>query len=676
MPHAPLTSELGSLSSASNAPTVVFSDPYPCIEGGRYAVKRVVDEPLTIWVDVFKDGHDVISAVLRWRAEGAPGWQETPLDPVENDRWTATCSFPKPGNYEYTFEAWPDAWRSWKQAYKAKLKAAADDLRIEQQAAAALLEEAADRAEVPMLGGTSSPAPEPDPAAAEELRRCAEAARTLSPGLVSELLLSDDLQTILDHWPDRRLSTSYRPLLRAQVDRAKARFSAWYEFFPRNAEGRSDRHSSFRDCLARLDDAAAMGFDVIYLPPIHPIGTTARKGKNNATTAAPGDVGSPWAIGGLEGGHRAVHPELGTLDDFRWFREQAEERGLELALDFALNCSPDHPYVRQHPEWFHRRPDGSIRYAENPPKKYQDIYPLNFHCQDWRALWAEIRDLILFWCDQGVRIFRVDNPHTKPVAFWEQTIHLVRSRYPDTLFLAEAFTRPKMMAMLGKIGFSQSYTYFTWRTSAAELKQYGEELAQTDWRWYFRPNFWPNTPDILPFDLMGAAPAAFKIRAALAATLSSNWGIFAGYEFCENEPMGNGKEEYLNSDKYELRQRDWDSAPNIKPFLTQLNRIRIDQPALQLTENLYFASCDNDKMLAYAKLGPDGAPDLFIVVLLDPQHPQAGNVHLPPQLGLTTGDSYSVEDILHGGTYQWHGTTNYVSLDPHATLLHAFKIIP
>lgn len=646
----------------AHAPTVVIENIYPSLGAPGYMLKRVIDEPLDVYADIFKDGHDVISAVLKWRLQGGTRWFESEMRPLDNDRWQGRCSFPKSGRWEFAIEAWPDSFRAWKKHFKAKFDVDDPDIPIEAREGAKLLALAAQRARAAGSGE-----------GAAELDELAGMLRKLEARELIEIVLSSDLQELLDRFPDRSLSTNC-PLLRVIVERERGRFSAWYEFFPRGAEGRADRHSTFRDCLGRLDDAKAMGFDVIYFPPVHPIGVTGRKGKNNTLNSRVGDVGSPWAIGSDHGGHRAVEPSLGTLDDFAWLVGEAQARGLEIALDFAINCSPDHPYVKEHPDWFHQREDGTIRYAENPPKKYQDIYPLNFHCADWKSLWRELIDVVLFWVAHGVKIFRVDNPHTKPVAFWETLIAQVHRQDPDVIFLAEAFTKPRMMQVLGKIGFTQSYTYFTWRETKHELTEYARELTQSDMRWYYRANFWPNTPDILPHHLQGAGPAMFKIRAALAATLMPCWGIYSGYELCENQPLP-GKEEYIDSEKYELKARDWNQPGNIKGFLTELNRARRDNRALQLYDNLQFHHADHDKVIVFSKNTPDFANRILVVINLDDKTSASTMLHLDlAALGLPADATYRVRDLLHHNSYEWKGPDNFVSLDPNATFMHLFCI--
>ncbi len=647
---------------SSQAPTVVIENFFPCLEGGRHPVKRVIDEPLDIWCDIFKDGHDVMSAVLRWRLVGTRRWFEAPMKMLDNDRWQGQCSFSKAGRWEYVVEAWGDSFRSWKKTFAVRVQSKDPDAPIEAKEGARLLRDAGKRARAAGV-----------PIAANQLEDCADLLTTVAPGDLMDVLLSDEMQGLMDQYPDRAQSTT-SAALGVIAERERARYSAWYEFFPRGAEGRSDKHSTFRDCLGRLDHAAHMGFDVIYFPPIHPVGITARKGKNNTLTANADDVGSPWAIGGPTGGHRKIEPALGTEKDFVWLIKEAKKRDLEIALDFALNCSPDHPYVKDHPEWFYQRPDGSIRYAENPPKKYQDIYPLNFHCDDWRSLWTELISVVQYWVDVGVKIFRVDNPHTKPVAFWEELIGTIQRKDPDVLFLAEAFTKPKMMQVLGKVGFTQSYTYFTWREDKAALIEYATELTQTDMRWYYRANFWPNTPDILPEHLQNAGPQMFRIRAALAATMSSSWGMYSGYELCENDPYP-GKEEYNNSEKYELKQRDYDRPGNLTAFIRLLNLIRRDNPAMHLYDNLSFHSADHPQMLCYSKVTADFSNRVLCVVSHDAYQIAAGMVHLDlAALGLDGTRPFKVTDLLHNQSYDWQGADNYVALNPHGTSMHLFRV--
>jgi starch synthase (maltosyl-transferring) len=641
-------------------PSVVIENLQPLLDGGHYPIKRILGEDLGVEADIFKDGHDVVAAVLKWRVVGKRAWRETPMNFVDNDRWRGVCTLYDEAIHEYTVEAWTDTFRSWQSEFEKKFEAGVSDLRSEAMEGAAIVEAAAKRARN-----------------RTDRERLLEFSEQISKGANSEVYAvaqSPELEVLMATYPDRSDATQYGPAPRVIVDRPAALFGAWYEFFPRSAEGVDDRGSTFRDCLPRLDDAKAMGFDVIYLPPIHPIGHTNRKGRNNSLTCEPGDPGVPWAIGSEAGGHKAVEPSLGTLADFDWFQKEVRKRGMEVALDFALNCSPDHPYVKEHPEWFYRRTDGTIKYAENPPKKYEDIYPLNFRCENWRELWAEIKSIVLFWADRGVRIFRVDNPHTKPVAFWEYLITGVRDKYPDTIFLSEAFTRPKLMKALAKAGFNQSYTYFTWRNSKRELIEYFTELTQTEMSEYFRPNLWPNTPDILPFVLQEGGRAAFMIRVLLAATLSPLYGIYSGYELCENEALP-GREEYLDSEKYQFKERDWNAKGNIKNWITRLNKIRKQNRALQLYTNLRFYPAENDAILFYGKMTAARDNIILVVVNLDPHRKQNSFVDVPiEQFGQMESDDYRVQDLLSGATYTWRGRRNYVELDPNIQPAHIFLI--
>ena len=641
-------------------PSVVIENLQPLLDGGHYPIKRILGEDLGVEADIFKDGHDVVAAVLKWRVVGKRAWRETPMNFVDNDRWRGVCTLYDEAIHEYTVEAWTDTFRSWQSEFEKKFEAGVSDLRSEAMEGAAIVEAAAKRARN-----------------RTDRERLLEFSEQISKGANSEVYAvaqSPELEVLMATYPDRSDATQYGPAPRVIVDRPAALFGAWYEFFPRSAEGVDDRGSTFRDCLPRLDDAKAMGFDVIYLPPIHPIGHTNRKGRNNSLTCEPGDPGVPWAIGSEAGGHKAVEPSLGTLADFDWFQKEVRKRGMEVALDFALNCSPDHPYVKEHPEWFYRRPDGTIKYAENPPKKYEDIYPLNFRCENWRELWAEIKSIVLFWAERGVRIFRVDNPHTKPVAFWEYLITGVRDKYPDTIFLSEAFTRPKLMKALAKAGFNQSYTYFTWRNSKRELIEYFTELTQTEMSEYFRPNLWPNTPDILPFVLQEGGRAAFMIRVLLAATLSPLYGIYSGYELCENEALP-GREEYLDSEKYQFKERDWNAKGNIKNWITRLNRIRKQNRALQLYTNLRFYPAENDAILFYGKMTAARDNIILVVVNLDPHRKQNSFVDVPiEQFGQMESDEYRVQDLLSGTTYTWRGRRNYVELDPNIQPAHIFLV--
>ncbi|MEY2530572.1 MAG: hypothetical protein QOI96_657, partial [Verrucomicrobiota bacterium] len=641
-------------------PSAVIENLRPLIDGGRYPVKRVTFEDLVVEADVFKDGHDVVAAALKWRVLGETRWQETSMVHIDNDRWRGVCTLYENSIYEYTVEAWTDTFRSWREEFTKKFEAGVTSLVSEVLEGAALLESAAQRAY--------------DYKDAARLLELSQRMSTGELGEVNTIARSGELEVLMATYPDRSGATQYSPPPRMIVDRIVARTAAWYEFFPRSAEGRGDRGSTLRDSLPRIDDARAMGFDVIYFPPIHPIGRTNRKGRNNSTTSLPEEPGVPYAIGSEAGGHKDVDPALGTLDDFDWLQSEVRQRGMEIALDFAINCSPDHPYVREHPEWFYKRPDGTIKYAENPPKKYEDIYPLNFRCENWQALWEEMKSIILFWADHGVRIFRVDNPHTKPLQFWEYLITGVRSRYPDVVFLSEAFTKPKMMKALAKAGFTQSYTYFTWRNSKQELIEYFTELTQTEMREYFRGNLWPNTPDILPVALQDGGRPAFMIRATLAATLSSVYGIYSGFELCENQALP-GREEYLDSEKYQWKERDWDAPGNIKEWIARLNKIRKENRALQLYDNLRFHHADNDAILFYVKMTAARDNIILIVVNIDPHRKQSSYVDVPiDEFGSMDGDIYQVHDLMSDARYTWRGRQNYVELDPEIQPAHIFRV--
>jgi starch synthase (maltosyl-transferring) len=641
-------------------PTAVIENLQPLIDGGRYPVKRVVGDDLAVEADVFKDGHDVVAAALKWRLLGEACWHETPMTHVDNDRWRGVCTVYENAIYEYTVEAWTDTFRGWQHEFATKFEAGIPDLRSETLEGAALLDQAANRAA--------------DAADAIRLRELAEMIRAGENARINEIAHSGELEVLMATYPDRAGATQYAPAPRVIVDRKEARTAAWYEFFPRSAEGRGDRGSTFRDCLPRVDDAKAMGFSVIYFPPIHPIGHTNRKGRNNSVTCEPWEPGVPYAIGSEFGGHKAIEPALGTFEDFAWLEREIRSRGMEIALDFAINCSPDHPYVREHPEWFYRRPDGTIKYAENPPKKYEDIYPLNFRCENWQELWEEITSIILFWADRGVRIFRVDNPHTKPVPFWEYLISGVRNQYPDVIFLSEAFTKPKMMKALAKAGFTQSYTYFTWRNTKAELTEYFTELTQTGMREYLRGNLFTNTPDILPLHLQEGGRPTFMIRSILAATLSSVYGIYSGFELCENTPWP-GREEYLDSEKYQWKERDWNEPGNIKDWITRLNRIRKENRALQFYDNLRFYRTENDAILCYGKMTPARDNIILVVVNLDPRRSQNSYVHVPIEdFGAMDADTYQVHDLLSDARYIWRGRTNYVDLNPEVQPAHIFRV--
>jgi starch synthase (maltosyl-transferring) len=621
----------------------------PQIDGGRHAVKRIVGDVLVVEADVYKDGHDLLAARIAYQPADERQWAYAPMryeDP--RDRWTGSFPLERVGRWRYTVEAWPDVFATWRSEL-VKKRAAGYDLSSELAEGAALVAAAARRAK----GAPRS--------------RFAEAAGVLRDEDVDtehriEVALSDELATLMAEFAERVITRHERELT-VIVDRERARFAAWYEMFPRSQGTVPGRHGTFADAERRLPELATLGFDVVYLPPIHPIGHTHRKGPNNSLKAAPGDVGSPWAIGDERGGYTAVHPELGTLDDFDRFVRAANDLDLEVALDYALQCSPDHPWLREHPDWFLVRPDGSIKYAENPPKKYEDIVPLNFWCEDRAALWMACRDVVLFWIEHGVRTFRVDNPHTKPFAFWEWMIEDIQRAHPDVIFLSEAFTRPKRMKGLAKLGFTQSYTYFTWRNTPYELREYLTELNQTEMVEYFRGNFFVNTPDILHEYLQKGGRPAFLVRLLLASTLSPLYGIFSGFELCEATPLRPGSEEYLNSDKYEIRVRDWNAPGNLKSQIALLNRIRRENRALQLCGNLTFLHSENEQILFYRKSAPGN--ELLIAVNPDPHRPQETMVHVPlADLGIAHDETFFVDDLLTTTRYSWRGSRNYVRLDP------------
>jgi starch synthase (maltosyl-transferring) len=571
-----------------------IEDIYPLIDGGRFAVKRIAGERVEVWADIYRDGHDVINAALVWRREQDGEWRREPMTHHSNDRWSGSFVPDQPGRYVYAIEAWTDGFATWRHGFELKQKAGAD-LTLDAIEGAGMLTKAQARG---------------NDAAAVILRQCEEFLQT---GDAAPLLTAELKDAMAESQLRSDLTRS--PLFPLMADRPRARAGAWYEMVPRSQGPTPGQHGTFKDCIARLPDIAAMGFDVVYLTPIHPIGHTNRKGRNNAVTAVEGDPGSPYAIGAAEGGHDAVHPELGTLEDFRSFVSACKQLELEVALDFAVQCSPDHPWIEQHPQWFRRRPDGSMRYAENPPKKYEDIVNPDFSSEDAGALWNALRDVVLFWIDQGVSIFRVDNPHTKPFRFWEWLIHEIQLRHPDVIFLAEAFTRPKLMKGLAKLGFTQSYTYFTWRTQKWELEQYLTELTAYPERDFYRPNFFVNTPDILPYHLQSGEAWMFKSRAALAATLSSSYGVYNGYELLEHDPIP-GREEYLDSEKYEIKVRDWDKPGNIKPYLRDLNRARRANAALQQTGDLRFIAIDDGNVIGFVKEAADHANSVVVAVAL------------------------------------------------------------
>ncbi|MDX3119651.1 alpha-1,4-glucan--maltose-1-phosphate maltosyltransferase [Streptomyces scabiei] len=661
------TTAPSSPSSASAQATAVGRIPVldvrPLVQQGRRPAKAVVGETFEISATVFREGHDAVAANVVLRdPDGAPGpW--TPMRELApgTDRWGADVTPDATGRWTYTVEAWGDPVATWRHHARIKIPAGMDTEPVLEEGAR-LYERAA--AGVPEGPGRAAVLTAVDALRDEDRPAVSRLAAALTP----------EVDVALERHPLRELVTASEPLP-LLVERERALYGSWYEFFPRS-EGTPERpHGTFRTAARRLPAIARMGFDVVYLPPIHPIGTTFRKGRNNTLDPGPDDVGVPWAIGSPEGGHDAVHPDLGTLEDFAAFVERARELGLEIALDFALQCSPDHPWVQKHPEWFHHRPDGTIAYAENPPKKYQDIYPIAFDA-DMDGLVAETVRVLRHWMSYGVRIFRVDNPHTKPVVFWERVIGEVNGADPDVIFLAEAFTRPAMMHTLGQIGFQQSYTYFTWRNTKQELTEYLTELSG-EAASYMRPNFFANTPDILHAYLQHGGRPAFVIRAVLAATLSPTWGLYSGYELCENAPLREGGEEYLDSEKYQLKPRDWEAAEregrSLAPLITRLNEIRRANPALHRLRDLHFHHTDQEAVIAYSKRS--GSNTVLVVVNLDPHHTQEATVSLDmPQLGLDWHESAPVRDELTGETYHW-GRANYVRLEPGTRPAHVLTVL-
>ena len=641
---------------------VVVDRVIPEIDGGRFPIKRASGESVSVEADVFADGHDVLTVRLRFRHEAATAWTELPMEFLGNDRWRAAFSASQLGRYRYTVTGWIDHFATWRKHLTKKLEAA-QSVSMELLMGAELIRKAAG-----LAAGED----------AARLKQWASELSTMTAGDAerARLGLSEDLRVLMERYADRASATSYIRELEVVVDRAKARFSTWYEMFPRSCSPVPGREGTFKDCEARLEYVASMGFDVLYLPPIHPIGTTHRKGRNNATTATSSDPGSPWAIGSHDGGHKAVHPQLGTLADFKRLVTAAKKQGLEIALDIAFQCSPDHPYVKEHREWFRIRPDGTVQYAENPPKKYEDIYPLDFETSDWQALWHELESVFRFWIEQGVTIFRVDNPHTKSLAFWEWVITRIQRDHPDTIFLSEAFTRPKVMYQLAKVGFSQSYNYFPWRNTKSELITYFTELTQTPVREFLRPNLWPNTPDILTEYLQHGGHPAFMSRVVLAATLGASYGIYGpAYELCDNQPREAGSEEYLDSEKYEIKRWPIDRPDSLREFIGRVNRIRRENPALQHDWSLRFHPIDNEWLLAYSKQSSDGANTIVVIVNLSPHHVHTGLLELDLEsLGVEASRPFQAHDLLTDAHYLWQGKRNYVRIDPQSVPAQIFRL--
>ena len=682
---------------------VIVERAQPEIDGGRYPIKRTPGESVRVTVDLFADGHDLLAGALKYRrrpagrpsacalrADPAP-LNDIPLMDLGNDSWGASFVVTELGEYEYTVEAWIDRFGSWLTGLLATF-AAQQDVASELLEGAALVQSA-----VRLKPDTTDDATPRNGSQAyvvsgfsrtEEDLRLLAIADTLRGRLpqVARVSAARDptLRTLMSARADRSSATTYDKALRVRVDPPRARFGAWYEMFPRSCTTDAARPGTLRDVEAQLPRIANLGFDVLYLPPVHPIGHTHRKGRNNSLRPAATDPGSPWAIGAETGGHTAIDPGLGTLADFDRLVALAGRLGLDVALDIAFQTSPDHPWVREHPEWFRHRPDGSIKYAENPPKKYQDIYPIDFETAEWQSLWAALRGVFAFWIAHGVRIFRVDNPHTKSFRFWEWAIADITRQHPEVIFLAEAFTRPKVMRHLAKAGFTQSYTYFTWRNSAHDLREYMTELTTTELAEYMRPNFFANTPDILPEYLQSGGRPAFAVRFILAATLAASYGIYSGFELCENLPARPGSEEYLDSDKYQVRPRDWSQAARFNELIARVNHIRRQHPALQFNDGLRFHDADNGALLWFSKHTPGprrgtrpAADHVFVVANTDPHWLQHGWIRMPIEdLGIAPRQPYVVEDLLDGARYTWRGDWNYVRLNPSERVAHIFVVRP
>lgn len=640
---------------------VVIENVKPSVDGGRFAAKRVIGDTVQVTADIFTDGHDSISAILLFRHTGSDSWIEDRLEPEVNDRWIGQFQVTELGRYRFTVEAWVDHFETWRRDLAKRINAD-QDTPIDYRIGADLLAAAADRANEPDSSFLAEQA--------KLLRSDSDIAQKRT------IAIANALNEAVLRFPDRRFATRAEGEFEIVVDPRLGRCSAWYELFPRSTSPEPNRHGTFRDCERRLDSIAEMGFDIVYLPPVHPIGTQFRKGKNNAQTAEPGDVGSPWAIGAQEGGHKSIHADLGSMGDFRSFVQRASELRLQVALDIAFQVSPDHPYVKAHEEWFRKRPDGTIQYAENPPKKYQDIYPFDFEGTRWSHLWEELKSVFDFWVAEGIRVFRVDNPHTKPFPFWEWVITEIKAEHPEVLFLSEAFTRPKIMYRLAKLGFSQSYTYFPWRNTKQEITSYLTELTKTDVREFFRPSQWPNTPDILTEFLQTSGRPGFLIRFLLAATLGASYGIYGpAFELLDGRPRAQGSEEYLDSEKYQLRDWDLDNPNSLKELISLVNRVRHDNAALHSDWSLEFHAVDNDQLICYSKQSEDESNLIVVVVNLDPHHVHAGYVDLPlERLKIDPAHPYQAHDLLTGSRYVWNGPRNYVELNPESVPAHIFRI--
>ncbi|TFG87692.1 MAG: alpha-1,4-glucan--maltose-1-phosphate maltosyltransferase [Chromatiales bacterium] len=641
---------------------VIIENVSPCVDNGRFRAKRVIGEPVIVEADAFTDGHDVVACTLQFRQPDSPDWHSTGMAPVGNDRWRGEFTPVALGDCTFTVTAWVDHIDTWRLALRKKHDAG-QNVDVDLLRGAELVTELAGRA----AAGD-----------ALELKQLARSLADSKRDLGEKIALAEHeaLRGLSRRYPNPEFVTRHDPVLEIQVERQRARFSTWYEMFPRSTSGKNGVHGTFADCEAHLPYIAGMGFDVLYLPPIHPIGKKARKGPNNNPRASAGDPGSPWAIGGAAGGHKSVHPDLGTLADFLRLVERAAEHNIEIALDIAFQCSPDHPYVREHPEWFLMRPDGSVQYAENPPKKYEDIVAFHFETEAWQSLWSELHSVVEFWIGQGVKIFRVDNPHTKSFAMWEWLITEVMKKSPDVIFLAEAFTRPKVMYRLAKLGFTQSYNYFPWRNGKHELTSYFTELAQPPVSDFLHANLWPNTPDILTEYLQFGGRPAFMVRATLAATLGASYGIYGpAFELTENTPREPGSEEYLDSEKYQLRHWDLQRSESLRDFIGRLNQIRREHTPLQSDSGLRFHAVDNDALIAYSKTTAATGESVLTVVNLDPHHAQSGWLSLDlASLGLPPDQPFQAHDLLSSARFLWEGPHNYVALDPQRTPCHIFRI--
>jgi starch synthase (maltosyl-transferring) len=679
---------------------VVVEEVRPQLDAGLHPVRRILGDNVSVTAAVFADGHDHLAVRLLYRPTGERQWCSTPMQALGNDIWRGAFTVDRLGKWQFTVQGWIDHFESWASDMRKRITAQnsesasgsnrtggvvdVGDIPLALKTGAIHLQDAARRARGVAVRQLN-----------EAARYLEDLAQSTSP--ISEYPIGEEIHRLMASHPDLTYATQFESELPLWVDRKRARFSAWYELFPRSASPIPGQHGTFADVERQLPEIAAMGFDILYMPPIHPIGRAYRKGPNNSTTAPPDAPGSPWAIGDAEapdvrpdgtrcqqgcGGHKAIHPQLGTFGDFDRLIKAAKSHGIDIALDIAFQCSPDHPWVKEHPSWFVIRPDGSIQYAENPPKKYQDIYPLNFESSDWRALWDELYSVFEFWIERGVCVFRVDNPHTKALPFWEWCLQKISNKYPETLFLAEAFTRPHLMYGLAKRGFTQSYTYFTWRNSKSELEEYLKELTKAPVSDFFRPNFWPNTPDILHRTLQEGGPPAFAHRVVLAATLAASYGIYGpAYELAENAPAppAHGRkesEEYLNSEKYEIRHRSRKAPGSLVPLISRLNRIRCNNPALQSNDSLHFHSIDNPNLICYSKSSPNFDNIILVIVNLDSFFQQSGWTELDlAELNLLPNESFIVQDLLHSDQYAWSGRRNYVALQPGTRPAHIFRIV-